>query len=142
MKQVYESKYTDRKITAAQKMAEIMCENLARKEHVALPPKFWNTSKWEKHFKSQVLSANSLMKLYSVEAIFRALRDKRAERTYSLNAPFLDDVLKGKQIEVEREAAALANAPVTPECKPTNEKPRPTFVQKKSVLRGLDDGEG
>lgn len=146
MKSTYSSKYTDRKVTAAQRIAEIMCENLARKEHTALPFKFWNTPKWEKHYKVQLLAANSLLKLYCAEAIFCGLRDKRASNIYSLHAPFLlDELFTGEQKRIDREAVEIKNAP-TPEVKVvTTEKPRQTFIGKKSILsklKGLDDGEG
>lgn len=146
MKSTYSSKYTDRKVTAAQKMAEIMCENLARKEHSALPFKFWNTPKWEKHYKIQLFAANGLLKLYSAEAIFRGLRDKRASNIYSLNAPFvIDELFQNEQKRIDREAVELANNPAPEEKVVTTEKPRQTFISKKSILsklKGLDDGEG
>lgn len=143
MKQSYNSKYTDRKVTAAQKMAEIMCENLARKEHLALPLKFWNTPKWEKHFKLQLMNANSLLKLYSAEVIFRSLRDYKASNIYSLNAPFLDDILKREKVKLEKEIKEIESMPV-PEVKVVvNEQPRKVFVKKSilSTLEELEDGE-
>lgn len=145
MKSTYTSKYTDRKVTAAQIMAEIMCENLARKEHVALPFKFWNTPKWEKHYKTQLFAANGLLKLYSAEAILCGLRDKRASNIYSLNAPFvLDELFTNEQKRIDREAIMLANTPAPEEKVVTLEKPRQTFIRKQSILsklKGLDDGE-
>jgi hypothetical protein len=139
MKQVYTSRYTDRKITAAQRIAEIVCEKLADKEKKVLTDKFWNKPEWEKVYKQQLYLANSLLKLYSAEAIIAALRDKRAYDVYSLGADFvLDKIFQEEQAKIDnREANMIA----PPEQELVKELPRQP-VKKKSIyskLMRLDD---
>jgi hypothetical protein len=133
------SRYTDKKVGSAQYLAEIMCERMAKKENYGdLPYKFWSTTKWKRTFLYQVQLANSLLKLYMVEAIIMALRKR--QDIYSLNANFLDPIIKQEQTKLERAAKALENKP--PEnTKPvdTTEKPRPSFTDKKSTLSKLRD---
>src|SRR5687768_11913796 len=99
----FESNYGGGHITAAQYLAELMCERIAKKNKKELGPRFWNTSLWKRTFCSQVLAANHLLKLYNSKAIVAAL--KEVPWAYSLRAEFLDPVIKDKQERMDRQAA-------------------------------------
>jgi len=141
-KAVYTSKYTDRKLTAAQKIAEVICEKQALKKAEPLFFRFWNSPKWEKEFKTQLFFANSLLKLYSPQAILTGLKDKRAYSVHSLGASFiLDEIFKEEQEKLDKAEEAFKKAPPPEEKKVVVEKPRPKFNQKEknlfSKLEGL-----
>ncbi len=132
------SRYTDKKVGPAQFIAEVMCERMSKKEKSGdLPYKFWSTPKWKRTFLYQVQLANSLLKLYRVEAIIMALRER--QDIYSLNAQFLDPVIKQAQVKIDREEAKLAAKPVEDKPVDTTEQPRPTFTEKKSTISKLRD---
>lgn len=88
-KKVYDSKYTDKKVTAAQFLAELMIVRLAAKEKIKLEQKFWNDPKWSKQFKWQMTLANNLLKLYPEGAIIQAVSGKDLEWVFSLNTKVL-----------------------------------------------------
>jgi hypothetical protein len=110
-----------RKLNAMQKIAEIMCERIAAKEGRGLDTRFWLEPEWAKRFNYQMSTARSLLKLYDVEAILRALRAN--PRVFSLGAPFfLVEVEKEQKKFVEERNRAL-NAPII-QTSSTTEAPR------------------
>lgn len=132
-------------VSAAQYLAENMCDRKARSKGTALPARFWKVdgSIWKREFLQQVRHANALLKAYSVEAIIRALRTKEGKRIYSFGATWLDPIIKAEQEALDRQkAAAEATAAATPppltgdEVAPV-EKPRPAFVPGASPLTKL-----
>lgn len=99
MNKKYKSRYgAVSNITAAQYLVEFIMERAAKKEKATLPFKFWNIPKWNKTFRMQIKYANDLLKDYTEEEIFAALRTKKGERVYSLGAkktiiiPLIEDV--------------------------------------------------
>lgn len=135
----YESRYGGGFVTPAQYIAEIMCERAAKKDKKDLPVKFWNLPTWKRTFMTQVLAANSVLKLYSPKAIIAALR--RAPTVYSLRAHWLDPIMQEEQAKVEsyeskmEQAAPVAE--VTPAMPVKIEKPRESFSTEKSKLKKL-----
>ncbi len=97
----YESRYGGGQITAAQFLAEIMCERKAAIDKNDLPVKFWNNPKWKKFFCLQVIYANSLLKLYSDKAILSVLKDPRTKKIYSLRLEWLDPLFKEAQAKLD-----------------------------------------
>lgn len=137
----YESKYGGGYVSPAQYIAEMVCERIAKKNKKDLPIKFWSTAAWKRSFLTNVLAANSLLKLYQPKAIIAALR--KAYNVYSLRAPWLDDLFKEEQEKLDN----LKTVEDTPSPSPadvvvsTEEKPRESFTTKESPLkklRGLD----
>ena len=133
------SRYTDngKKVGPAQYLAEVMCERISKKQNTGdLPHKFWATPKWNRTFLYQVQLANSLLKMYRVEAIIMALR--RRQDVYSLNAQFLDPLIKEMERKINKEEEKLAQSV---EDKPvdTTETPRQSFTEKKNILSKLRD---
>jgi hypothetical protein len=134
----YKSKYTDKLITTAQHLAEMMCERMARKDKKELAEQFWNKPPWKRTYLHQVQIAHGLLKLYAEEAILNVLA--KNPTVYSLNAQFLDPYFKAEQERLQH----IEDKPAREESTPlpnVNAKPRPNFQPKKSVLsklRGLD----
>lgn len=139
----YESRYGGGWVTPAQYLAEGMIARQARTKQVDLPPRFWNLDRWKRDFLLQLRHATALLKLYSPEAILRVLRSKEAKSTYSLNAKWLDPLLKTEQSRLcrEEESRMQKQRPATPASveKDVTEKPRESFKQEKSVLSKLRD---
>jgi hypothetical protein len=110
-----------RKLSAAQKLAEMMCERIAAKEGKGLGTRFWLEPEWSKIFNFQMSMARAVLKLYAVEAIMRALRAN--PRVYSLGAPFFQAGIQREQKKVEAEQTRALNAS-TIELSSTTEAPR------------------
>lgn len=90
----YKSKYSEKYITAAQYITELVCENMAAKNNKALPVKFWNLPDWYGVFKRQLQLANSLLKIYDEQAIIKALTSKEGRKVWSLAAQWkLDKII-------------------------------------------------
>jgi len=121
----YPSRYSDdKKVTAAQYLAELMCERQAEKNKKELPKRFWNLPHWTKKFKSQLFAAYGLLKLYDEAAIIRALKSKEARYIYSLRAPTLDDIIKEQQHMLELDKAKAKDKDTNVVRKDVKAKPR------------------
>jgi hypothetical protein len=102
MKNSYPSRYSNgKKVSAAQYITELICENKAKIDKEDLYYKFWLTKKWDRYYRNQISSANKLVKKYDPSAIISALKDKRAARIYSLRAPHLVDIIEYHQSIVD-----------------------------------------
>ena len=75
----YPSRYThgDKKVTAAQYLAEVVCERQAQKDKKELPKQFWNLPHWKKRFTSQLFAARGLLKLYDEVVVIKAIKSKK-----------------------------------------------------------------
>ena len=109
----YESKYSpDGYVTPAQYICEIICEAKARTEGKELPFKFWQLDEWAKFYRSQINSANSLLKKYSDKAILAVLKDGKNSKTFSLRAKWLipqfieaDNKIKSQEAKIQLDLA-------------------------------------
>ena len=134
----FKSKYTDKQITPAQFLAEKICERLARKDKIALSDQFWNQARWRRTFLYQVQIANGLLKIYSWQAVLRALNKNPG--IYSLNAKFLDPLIKTEEESLQREERARQEhkQEEIKTADPTS-KPRPSFTENTSIKAKLRD---
>lgn len=145
-KSPYESRYSPGGwVTAAQYIIELVCERKAHIEQRDLPIRFWNSPEWQQYFKMQLRKCHALLKQYDEKAIIRALKDKKASRTYSLHAPWLLPIIEEHQKTV---LAEKKNSEMASLQKPTNRqtihsKPRERRKTQGIVgkLRELDDEE-
>ncbi len=105
-KSKYPSKYSPNKwVTGSQYIVELVCERKARKDKKDLPTQFWKLKEWATFYRSQVNTANSLVKKYGVEAVIAALKNKNNYWMYSLRAPGFEDIVKQeKRVLVKRAA--------------------------------------
>lgn len=140
----YKSRFGGGFLSKGQWLAENMMARMARRDKTELPHKFWNQPRWKRQFLNQLRLANSLLKLYDVEAIVRALNRREGKNIYSFSAPWLNDLIKNeqekyvKEIESLKEVAANRESEVLPEEEPV----RPCFVQKPSLLDKLRQLDG
>lgn len=82
----YRSPSTGEPCTAAQYIAEIICQRIANKEKVGtLTYKFWNQPKWKKIYIRQVSLANKLIKDYGDDFV-RFIKGKSGNWILSLGA--------------------------------------------------------
>ena len=125
----YPSRYThgDKKVTAAQYLAEVVCERQAQKDKKELPKQFWNLPHWKKKFTSQLFAARGLLKLYDEAVIIKAVKSEKARYIYSLRAPTLDDIIKECQHTLELGKAKSKDANVVR--KDVTAKPREHRVE-------------
>jgi predicted component of viral defense system (DUF524 family) len=134
----YISKYSNGKeVSAAQYITEIICEKRAKQNKEDLHFRFWINKKWSAFFRNQIGTANKLLQKYKPNAIIRALKDKQAEKIYSLRAPFLLPIIERYEKAIESENQELTKIYERKDNvkfgKSTNKK---NIISK---LRGLDD---
>ena len=80
----YRSPSTGDYCTAAQYIAEIICQRIANKEKIGtLAYKFWNQPKWKKTYIRQVSLANKLIKEYGDDFV-RFIKSKSGSKIISL----------------------------------------------------------
>lgn len=105
----YPSKYSNGKnVSAAQYITEIICEKKAKLNKQDLHYRFWVNKQWEKFYKDQIASANKLLKKYSDTAIIRALNSFKAQKIYSLRAPFLVPIIEAEEQILQSENTELS----------------------------------
>lgn len=83
-KQIYPSKYTDRKVTDSQYLTDEIMERIAKKEKKVLTYRYWNDPAWKKIFLRQLAEANALLKEVDCVAIMTFLRSVKGRNIYSL----------------------------------------------------------
>ncbi len=139
----FTSRYTDRKVSAAQIAAELVCEKTAGKD---LPYQFWQSEPWTKFFARQVIFANALLKVYSPEVLLKVIRSLR--KINSLGArKFLVPLLEKEQAILDK-YKELAVQMGYPEENPPKEEVSPPEIpktysagkSKMNKLRSLDSG--
>lgn len=140
----YESLYGAGWITPGQFLAESMCARKARSQKKTLPLKFWELEVWKREFALQARHVSGLLRLYSPEAIIRALRKPGGKNAYSFAAKWLDPLIAEEQRVIDSQkakAAAEAVKEVEPQVVVGKTGPRPEFKSKSTPLdklRALD----
>lgn len=104
----YISKYSNNKeVSAAQYITEIVCEHYAKKNKLDLHYRFWTNKEWSSFYRSQIGTANKLLKKYDCKAIIRALHNPKSTRIYSLRAPHLIAIIEDEQDKLAQENTKL-----------------------------------
>jgi hypothetical protein len=132
----YTSPNSGEPCTCAQYIAEIVTKREADKKRIVLRNKWWNHEPWRKKYASQVMAANSLLKLYDEIAIIRALGRKECSWQWSLRTQNLHDFFREEQQKLDKERE-LANNTVEIQTSATEFEIKPTFGKqsKRSKLR-------
>ena len=138
MSKKYPSRYSEQRITAAQYLAELMCERQARKNSEELTKQFWNLPHWKKPFKSQLFAANGLLKLYPEVVLVRAICSKQAENIYSLRSPILNDIIKRFHHKFKLEQKNVSESDIEIVRKSVTDKPR-KYQSRDTTLGKLDE---
>lgn len=133
----FQSRFGGGYVTPSVFIAEAMCERMANKDKTTLPLRFWETERWKRQFLLQVRAASSLLKLYSYEAVIRALRTPEGKRIYSLGANWLGPLIQTEHLKLEREKKTRSQQPVEPAPTQVVEKPRPPRPTGPSLLDKL-----
>lgn len=98
MSKKYPSKYSNGKqVSAAQYITEMICEKKAKLNKQDLHFRFWVNKEWSRFYRDQISSANKLLKKYSDTAVVKALNNPKAQKIYSLRAPFLIPIIEEEQ---------------------------------------------
>jgi hypothetical protein len=105
-KSKYKHKSNGDYCTCAAYVAEILCANNAQHQNKgSLPYKFWNIKPWDWTFKKQVILARKFIKKYSEEALVKAVSSPEFSRTFSLNSPRAEAIVR-KYHEIIKSQAA------------------------------------
>jgi hypothetical protein len=133
----YISKYSNGKtVSAAQYITEIICENKAKKDKLDLHYRFWTHKTWNTYYRNQIASAHKLLNRYDAKAIINALKDKDAEKIYSLRAPHLPAIIEKHQGILES-----ANQTLTINIDRSQDKSYRKTVTQKNVISKLKELE-
>lgn len=138
MSNIYPSRYSNgKKVSAAQYITELICENKAKQDKLDLHHRFWLNPEWSKYYRNQIGTANQLLKKYSPKAIIKALQDNKAQKIYSLRAPHLIAIIDQYQSVVDSENKEFTKEIERKEVKTyRKEKPKTSLLSK---LKELDD---
>lgn len=122
-KKVYDSKFSDKKVTASQYVAQEMCCRKAKRDGIKLEGSFWNNPTWRKFFLYQNSLACNLLKIYHEGALIQALSLPALKWVWSLNTKQFLKALEG----VER----IQDAPEQEVIETTDKR---TEVHKKTLF--------
>jgi hypothetical protein len=138
MSNIYPSRYSNgKKVSAAQYITELICENKAKQDKLDLHHRFWLNPEWSKYYRNQIGTANQLLKKYSPKAIIKALQDNKAQKIYSLRAPHLVAIIDQYQSIVDSENKEFTKEVERKEVKTyRKEQPKTSLLSK---LKELDD---
>lgn len=127
----FKSTLSGRDVAPSQYLAEIMCLRQAKKKGIRLADKFWNEPVWRMPYKTQLIAAHKLLKVYSPQAIINAVSRKEIYWVYSLHYKGLiqfileeEDKLKCKMDKLEKIQPMLI-------VDNTNTKPQSPFSKTK-----------
>ena len=129
-------------VSPSQYITELICERCAKSKGKDLPVKFWNLPDWKKYYKFQITICNRLLKKYLPKSIIAALKDDRGKRIYSLQAPWLEDLIQ--KHDKKQRAIKVKNTLPKSVDKPILNSNRPKFFRNKSILdtlRDIDNGK-
>lgn len=134
-KRKYHSRYSESFVSSAQYICELICEHKAQSLKKELPIRFWKLTEWASYFRSQINTANALLKKYDEKAIIRALNNPKSKKTYSLRSPFLLPIIEEehKRMLVERASSPANIAEIDVNAKPKER------IDPMAKLKELDD---
>lgn len=137
MSNKYPSKYSNGKtVSAAQYITEIICEHKAKRDNKDLHFRFWTTQYWSRFYRDQISSANKLLKTYAPEDIVAALNDTKAQKIYSLRAPFLIPIIQQAQLDNQKKNKTLSKV-----FDRTDKTEFRKHIPKKNIISQLEDIE-
>lgn len=128
----FESKYSNnKKVSAAQYITELICENKARIEKKDIHYKFWANKEWAAFYRNQIATANKLLKKYDPIDIVRALKTFGGKKIYSLRAPHLIRMIEVEQKKTQAlKEKKIADFNRKDEVKVKNTKPTNNILDK------------
>jgi hypothetical protein len=109
-KRRWKSIFSEAYINPAQYITELICHRKAQSEKRDLSVKFWESDYWSAYFRSQIPTANKLLKKYDAEAIIKALKHWKAKNIYSLRAPHLIPLIEAEQKIIDSKPPVVESA--------------------------------
>ena len=114
-KQKYNSRYSpDKKVTCAQLIIEIVCENRAVKDDKELPIKFWDLDEWNKFYRMQLRYCHKLCKAHTPSKVLAFIWQKKI---WDLRAKWLDEAVSEFVFNQEEPDIVFKVNQRTTECK-------------------------
>lgn len=128
------------KITAAQYITEIICNNNYQKvrPNENLPEKFWKQEEWRKFFSWQMLLANNLLETYHIDVILKVIKEERWVSSLTILQNYLPLKLKLKKYNQDKNNEINAEK-VKTEKSPIDQLPTIIKNKNKSALSQLRD---
>lgn len=83
-------------------LADIMCKRQGKKKGIPTPEGYWNLPDWKLEYRTQILAANRLLKIYPFDVVLAAVNNKKMSWVYSLHYPGLKQVLTEELGRYER----------------------------------------
>lgn len=136
-KKKYNSAHGEKILTAEEYIAELVCENIAKRNRISLPNSYWSRPEWKEHFSKQRLLATGLLKLYPERAVISALKNPLAKNITTLGLQsVLDPVIKAEEAKLNhiQEISQLKKIQTVPT---KQEPPRKPFGVSQSLLARL-----
>lgn len=96
--------------TCQQYLAELMCSRQAARNGEKIYPGFWNSERWRKTYKLQIIKANALLRVFSDRAIVAALNTKRGEVIWSLYWKDFAELIIIEEDRIARAEEKIENA--------------------------------
>lgn len=139
----FASGYSDAFVTAAQWVAEKLCERKAAQEKRRLGRQFWKDPEWAAVFRQQVAALQRLIKAHGEAAVVATL--KRADVDWccsagakQFRAAVVAEAAKQRAAEAARARAEAASPPAEATPPPPPLPAANTFAGPKNRLRDLD----
>lgn len=96
--------------TCQQYLAELMCMRQAKKNGERLSLGFWNTDRWRKTYKLQIIKANALLRVFSEKALVASLHTKKGEAIWSLHWKNLAELVIIEEDRISQTEEKIAKA--------------------------------
>lgn len=137
-KSKYKHESTGDHCTCSQYVAAIMCQrNAENKNEGSLPYKFWSKKPWDWTYKKQLWAANKLLKIYSEEALVKAIHSDEFKGIFSLNHPKVNCIIRKYELLLKAQNEKPQQK-IDVQHNPTHRK---KSYGKKSILNKLRDIE-
>lgn len=88
--------------TEAQLLTEFICQRIAQKNDEVLIESYWKLPRWKAIFQKQVIKATAFLKVYSYQAIIKALSTKEGVKIYSFYYPRLPELCAIEQEKIDK----------------------------------------
>lgn len=98
-----EFKLNGKPCSPARYITDLMIKRRAAHERLVLPFNYCRIKPFKDWYKFTIVKANSLLKLYSPEAIIRALNTPKGSKIWSLGASWLNEIIEEQEQILKKE---------------------------------------
>ena|SRR3990167_8719271 len=129
---MYASRYTDKMVTPANHIVEILMERKAAKDGKKLVREFWSKAEYKKTYNLNLIQVSAVLNAYSEKAVLNALNKETWAWSLSpkVKQCIIEEEAKLKRIEAQR---AISEAEIVKPIVSETELPlnRPSFNKSK-----------